>query len=121
MDITVDLATLTGLSEVPGEIPGWGPVIADIARQVALANEGGEWRFTVTDPDNGQVVLERDHPETTQRQPNAATCWPGNRCASSPGAACPPETATSTTPSTTPRADAPTPTTWDRSAGTTTV
>ena len=36
VDITVDLATLTGLSEVPGEIPGWGPVIADIARQVAI-------------------------------------------------------------------------------------
>jgi hypothetical protein len=33
VDITVDLTTLTGLSEVPGEIPGWGPVIADIARR----------------------------------------------------------------------------------------
>ncbi len=71
VDITVDLATLTGLSEVPGEIPGWGPVIADIARQVAVANQGGQWRFTVTDPDNGQVVgngTTRRRPTTTERR-----------------------------------------------------
>jgi hypothetical protein len=65
VDITVDLTTLTGLSEVPGEIPGWGPVISDIARQVAVANEHGDWRFTVTDPDTGQVVWNG----TTRRRP----------------------------------------------------
>jgi Domain of unknown function (DUF222) len=67
VDITVDLATLTGLSEVPGEIPGWGPVIADIARQVAVANDRGEWRISVTDPDNGQVLWNG----TTRRRPSA--------------------------------------------------
>jgi len=35
VDLQVPLATLAGLSEAPGEIPGWGPVLADIARQVA--------------------------------------------------------------------------------------
>ncbi|HEX2404697.1 MAG TPA: HNH endonuclease, partial [Acidimicrobiia bacterium] len=34
IDLRVDLATLTQLSEHPGEIPGYGPVVADIARQV---------------------------------------------------------------------------------------
>jgi Domain of unknown function (DUF222) len=68
VDITVDLTTLTGLSELPGEIPGWGPVIADIARQVAIAQERGQWRVTVTDPDNGQVVWNG----TTRRRPTAA-------------------------------------------------
>ncbi len=72
VDITVDLATLTGLSEVPGEIPGWGPVIADIARQVALANDrasGGSAspiprrdRSTGTGPPGGRPsVTERRH------------------------------------------------------------
>jgi hypothetical protein len=65
VDITVDLATLTGLSEVPGEIPGWGPVISDIARQVAVANDHGQWRVSVTDPGNGQVLWNG----TTRRRP----------------------------------------------------
>jgi Domain of unknown function (DUF222) len=65
VDITVDLATLTGLSEVPGEIPGWGPVISDIARQVAVANQRGEWRVSVTDPETVKVVWNG----TTRRRP----------------------------------------------------
>ena len=71
VDITVDLATLTGISEVPGEIPGWGAVIADIARQVAVANERGEWRVSVTDPRTGQVVWNgttRRRPSVTERR-----------------------------------------------------
>jgi hypothetical protein len=71
VDITVDLATLTGLSEVPGEIPGWGPVISDIARQVAVANDRGEWRISVTDPDTGNVVWNgttRRRPSVTERR-----------------------------------------------------
>ena len=104
VDITVDLVTLTGLSEVPGEIPGWGPVIADIARQVALANQRGWWRVNVTDPK--AEGCGTGPPEDDPQQPSAATSWPGNRCVSSPGAACQPGTATSTTPSTTPKGDA---------------
>ena len=65
----------------------------------------GEWRVAVHRSRNRRGPLERDHPEDDPPPPNAATCWHGNRCASSPGAACPPETATSTTPSSTPRAD----------------
>jgi hypothetical protein len=71
VDITVDLTTLTGLSEVPGEIPGWGPVIADIARQVAVANDQGEWRVSVTDPGTGGVVWNgttRRRPSVTERR-----------------------------------------------------
>ena len=34
VEIRVDLATLLGLNEEPGEIPGWGPVIADVARRL---------------------------------------------------------------------------------------
>jgi hypothetical protein len=32
VDITVDLQTLLGLTQEPGDLGGWGPVIADIAR-----------------------------------------------------------------------------------------
>lgn len=68
VDIRVDLSTLIGLDENPGEIPGWGPVIADIARQVAARQQDGEWRITVTDPDSGAVSWDG----TTRRRPTVA-------------------------------------------------
>ncbi|MCZ6630322.1 MAG: hypothetical protein O7D28_03120, partial [Actinobacteria bacterium] len=45
----VDLETLTGLTENPGELAGFGPVIADIARRVTAEQESAEWRWTVVD------------------------------------------------------------------------
>jgi len=50
VDLRVDLETLAGLSEAPGDLAGFGPVIADIARQVTQAQIGSEWRFTITAP-----------------------------------------------------------------------
>jgi len=68
VELRVDLATLSGLSQAPGELAGYGPVIADIARQVAEAHRGGEWRFSITDPDTGLAL----HDGTTRRRPTAA-------------------------------------------------
>jgi hypothetical protein len=65
VDIRVDLETLAGLSEAPGDLAGFGPVVADIARQVAEAQVGGEWRFTIADPRTGLPV----HDGTTRRRP----------------------------------------------------
>jgi len=66
VDIQVDLDTLTGLAENPGELAGYGPVIADIARQVAEQQERAEWRFLVTDPDGGLPL----HSGVTRRRPS---------------------------------------------------
>jgi hypothetical protein len=56
--LNVDLATLACLSQEPGEITGFGPVLADIARETAeQMAEMAQWRFTVTD-DNGDVCAE---------------------------------------------------------------
>ncbi|HLU32192.1 MAG TPA: DUF222 domain-containing protein [Acidimicrobiia bacterium] len=68
VDIRVDLETLVGLAERAGEIPGWGPVIADIARRLVDQQPDGEWRVTVTDPDTGAVLADG----TTRRRPTAA-------------------------------------------------
>ena len=58
INLHVGLSTLAHLSEHPGEIPGFGPVIADIARQVtAQMADRAHWRFTATDP-NGHTVAE---------------------------------------------------------------
>ena len=68
VDIRVDLTTLMGLASRPGDLGGFGPVIADIARQVARDQTEAEWRYTVTDPTTGTVA----HAGTTRRRPTAA-------------------------------------------------
>ena len=68
VDIQVDLETLTRLAEDPGELAGYGPVIADLARQVAEQQQGAKWRWTVTHPDSGQVIYSG----VTRRRPTAA-------------------------------------------------
>lgn len=84
VDIHVDLETLAELSESPGELAGYGPVIADIARQTTAAQSKAVWRYTITD--NGQVVdsgITRRRPTTDQRRQSEtadATCiFPGCR------------------------------------------
>ena len=66
VNVEVDLTTLAELNDNPAQIPGWGPVISDIARQVAREQDA-EWRVTVTDPDTGAAV----HSGTTRRRPTA--------------------------------------------------
>jgi hypothetical protein len=64
VSIQVDLSTLAGLDEHPGELGGYGPVIADIARQITEEQADSEWRYTIT-TDEGQMV----HNGTTRRRP----------------------------------------------------
>ena len=68
VDLHVDLDTLAGLAEHPGELAGYGPVIADIARQITNQQHDAEWRYTVTHPATGQTVANG----TTSRRPTAA-------------------------------------------------
>lgn len=68
VDISVSLTTLMELDDKPGEIPGWGPVIADIARQAVEKSPDGTWRIAITDPDSGAVLWDG----TTKRRPTAA-------------------------------------------------
>jgi len=68
INLSVKLTTLAQLDNDPGLLNGWGPVIADIARQVALAEHHmPSWQFSVTD-DQG-LLLHHGH---TQRRPTAA-------------------------------------------------
>jgi hypothetical protein len=68
VDIRVDLDTLAALNEHPGELAGYGPVISDIARQVADEQQRCEWRFAVVDTANGQAI----HTGTTRRRPTTS-------------------------------------------------
>jgi hypothetical protein len=66
VDIQVPLTTLIGLTHFPGELAGYGPVIADIARQVVAEQPDATWRFSVYDP-HGQLI----HHGITRRRPKA--------------------------------------------------
>ncbi len=65
--MTVDLATLAGLAHTSGDLGGYGPVIADIARQVAEDSQHAEWRFLVADADGRPHTVG-----ITQRRPTAS-------------------------------------------------
>ena len=77
VDITIDFGALAELADDPAQIPGFGPVIADIARQLAL-EYGRQWQVTLTH--HGQPVWAG----TTRRRPSTALArrirsrWP--RC-----------------------------------------
>ena len=67
VDITVDLETLAGLADHPGDLGGFGPVIADIARRVTQDHVDAEWRVSVIN-DSGDLVAAG----VTGRRPSAA-------------------------------------------------
>ncbi|PZF80229.1 hypothetical protein C1I92_27260 [Jiangella anatolica] len=51
--VTVPFATLAGLTDRPGDLDGYGPIPAHVAR--ALAAEG-VWSWLATDPGSGQLL-----------------------------------------------------------------
>lgn len=67
VELTVPLTTLMGFAEHPGELGGWGPVIADVARQVVGRRRQAAWRFSVTDQ-TGRLL----HNVATRRRPVTA-------------------------------------------------
>ncbi len=69
VNLGIDLTTLACLNDDPGLVPGFGPVLADIARQtVRQIGEAAQWRFAVTA--DGVTIAEgrlRYRPTPTQR------------------------------------------------------
>lgn len=63
IQVTVDLPTLLGLADKPGELAGYGPIPASVARTLAA---DGNWRRLVTDPLCGALL---DYGRTTYTPP----------------------------------------------------
>jgi len=66
--LSVTLEMLAGLSQISGDIEGYGPVIDDIARQIAANQTNTQWTWTLRDPDTGLPI----DGGTTRRRPTAA-------------------------------------------------
>jgi Domain of unknown function (DUF222) len=67
IQVTVAASTLLGLDEHPGELAGYGPIPAAMARQVAAE---GTWRRLFTDPANGGLL---DYGTTVYDPPKTLT------------------------------------------------
>jgi len=65
--LKADVATLAELSNTPGELGGYGAIIAEMARKTAKALVRGVWQYSVTD-ENGEVIVSG----ITRRRPTAA-------------------------------------------------
>ena len=53
VNLTIDLPTLLGLAENPGQLSGYGPIPAPVARELAA---DGKWRKFITDPTTGNLL-----------------------------------------------------------------
>jgi hypothetical protein len=84
VDITVDLRALLELSERPGDLGAYGPVVAELARRIVDRQTDCRWHATVVD-DHGDplIVAVRRRPtthQTRQVQARYRTCvFPGCR------------------------------------------
>ncbi len=65
VQVTVDLATLLGMADRPGELLGYGPIDPDLARLLAA---DATWRRLVLDPVTGHVL---DYGRTRYAPPQA--------------------------------------------------
>jgi hypothetical protein len=70
VNVTVDLATLLGLAVSPGELAGYGPIPAGVARRLA-GEDAAWWRRFVHDPVTGYLLdlgTERYRPSAELRR-----------------------------------------------------
>nr|MDT0662289.1 DUF222 domain-containing protein [Micromonospora sp. DSM 115978] len=67
VELRVPLTTLMGLADQAGEIAGWGPVVAEVARKVAERQRRSSWRVSVYDS-TGRLV----HNGPVRRRPSTA-------------------------------------------------
>ncbi len=71
VEVRVDLATLAELEDHPGDLAGYGPVVAEIARDLTRRYSGGTWRYVATHPELDLPVavgVLRRRPDAAQRR-----------------------------------------------------
>lgn len=64
VNVTIDLPTLMGLKENPGQLAGYGPIPASVAREIA---SDARWKRFITEPITGNLLdFGREHYEPPQ-------------------------------------------------------
>jgi hypothetical protein len=65
VDLQMSVYTLMGLDQLPAELSGFGPLLADIARQVVAQRPDLQWRFSVYNEINDLLVHGITHARPT--------------------------------------------------------
>ena len=65
VNLTIDLPTMLGLADNPGQLAGYGPIPASLARELA---SDGKWKRFITDPLTGNLL---DYGRQTYEPPQA--------------------------------------------------
>lgn len=76
VEVRARLDSLAGINELPGELPGWGPITAETARRAVARQHHGRWRWAVTDH-HGYLITEgltRRRPVTGAPRHGASQC-----------------------------------------------
>jgi hypothetical protein len=70
-EVRIELTTLLGINEHPGEIPPWGHLPATQARQLVADMHTAQWRYLFCDPAGRAIAggLLRARPATTSGEP----------------------------------------------------
>ncbi|RKS68486.1 uncharacterized protein DUF222 [Motilibacter peucedani] len=87
--VTISADTLLGLTQHPGELAGYGPIPAGMARALAA---DGTWARFVTDPATGQLLDATPHRYTPSGRTRAFVVARDQTCRH-PGCSAPAETA----------------------------
>lgn len=66
MTLTFGIETLAGFADLSADLGGYGPILADIARRIAVEQWDGAWDYIVTDHVGHPVMTG-----TTRRRPSA--------------------------------------------------
>jgi len=74
VELRVGLGTLLGLDDQPGEVAGWGPVPASVARDLAATQRRSEWRFAIVD-EQGRLSFDG----TTRHRPTGPRNGPAEK------------------------------------------
>jgi hypothetical protein len=83
VQVNLDAATLAGLADNPGELAGYGPIPAEMARELAAAAR--RWRAALIDENTGQLkdlsvaYRPRRLPDLAVRARDRTCCFPGCR------------------------------------------
>jgi len=67
LELRVRLSTLLGRDHYPAELAAWGPVHAELARELTATLGGAQWRFALTD-EHGRLT----HSGTTSARPTGS-------------------------------------------------
>lgn len=70
VELTAPLSALIGLSKAPGDLAGWGPVVADIVRRIVTEDPSLQWRYSIYDDLDGDGQLA--HHGITNARPDPA-------------------------------------------------